>query len=119
MFAEEHGGAAPVARTSQHAAAREVAATLGTARGADGGGLVLVHAPTGTGKTLAYLVPTLLWARRHGLRVGIATYTRALQEQAMDREVPRALGALRRAGCESGFRVSVLKGRDNYVCWRA
>ena len=37
----------------------------------------------------------------------------------MDREVPRALGALRRAGCDMDFRVSVLKGRENYLCWRS
>ncbi len=121
LFAEENGlDAPPAPRTSQHAVAREVAAALGRAGATAGGGeLLLVHAPTGTGKTLAYLVPALLWARRHGVRVGIATYTRALQEQAMDREVPRALGALRRAGVEPGFRVSVLKGRDNYLCWRS
>jgi ATP-dependent DNA helicase DinG len=106
-------GAAAVRRPSQHAVAREVAGALG------GGELLLVHAPTGTGKTLAYLVPAMLWARRHGVRVGIATYTRALQEQAMDREVPRALAMLARAGVTEGTRTCILKGRDNYVCWRA
>lgn len=100
-------------RAGQHAVAREVARALGSNE------LLLMHAPTGTGKTLAYLVPAMLWARRYGVRVGIATYTRALQEQAMDREVPRALSMLARAGIATGTRVSVLKGRDNYVCWRA
>ncbi len=100
-------------RPSQHAVARAVAEVLGTQE------LLLVHAPTGTGKTLAYLLPALLWARTQGVRVGLATYTRALQEQAMDQEVPRALAALARAGLDSGFRVTVLKGRENYLCWRA
>ncbi|MCP3920869.1 MAG: ATP-dependent DNA helicase [bacterium] len=100
-------------REGQHAVAREVARTLGADE------LLLVHAPTGTGKTIAYLVPALLWARRHDVRVGIATYTRALQEQAMEREVPRTLAAFRAAGLADGFRVSVLKGRENYLCWRA
>lgn len=100
-------------RASQHQTAREVARTLGSRE------LLLVHAPTGTGKTLAYLVPAILWARRHDVRIGIATYTRALQEQALDREVPRALAALSRAGVPAGMRVSILKGRDNYLCWRA
>jgi ATP-dependent DNA helicase DinG len=90
-----------------------VARTLGARE------LLLVHAPTGTGKTLAYLVPALLWARRHDVRIGVATYTRALQEQALDREVPRALAALARAGVAPGTRVTLLKGRDNYLCWRA
>jgi len=114
LFAHEHGGEiADHYRESQHSVAREVARTLGSDE------LLLVHAPTGTGKTLAYLLPALLWARRAEMRVGIATYTRALQEQAMDREVPRALAALARAGVDTGFRASVLKGRENYVCWRA
>jgi ATP-dependent DNA helicase DinG len=100
-------------RASQHQTAREVARMLGARE------LLLVHAPTGTGKTLAYLVPAFLWARRHDVRIGIATYTRALQEQALDREVPRALAALARAGVQPGMRVTLLKGRDNYLCWRA
>jgi len=103
----------PQYRESQHQVARAVADALGARE------LLLVHAPTGTGKTIAYLVPALLWARRHGVRVGVATYTRALQEQAMDREVPRVLASLAAAGIGSGFRVSVLKGRENYLCWRA
>jgi ATP-dependent DNA helicase DinG len=104
-------------RAGQHAVAREIAANLGR-KGEAETQLLLVHAPTGTGKTLAYLVPTMIWARRHEVRVGIATYTRALQEQAIEREVPRALEALERAGLAPGLRVSMLKGRENYLCWR-
>lgn len=105
-------------RESQHRVAVEVAECLGGRR--DGAArLLLVHAPTGTGKTLAYLLPMMLWAKRHGLRTAVATYTRALQEQAMEREVPRALGALRRAGVTGDVRVAMLKGRENYLCWRA
>jgi len=100
-------------RSGQHDVARAVADVLGT------GELLLVHAPTGTGKTLAYLVPALLWARRHGVRIGIATYTRALQQQAMDREMPRALAALAAADIQTPPRVALLKGRENYLCWRA
>ncbi|MBI5435053.1 MAG: hypothetical protein HZA52_19620 [Planctomycetes bacterium] len=100
-------------RTGQHQVAREVARTLGKRE------LLLVHAPTGTGKTLAYLVPALIWAARANRRVAISTYTRTLQEQAMTREVPRALAALERAGFERRPRVTSLKGRSNYLCWRA
>jgi ATP-dependent DNA helicase DinG len=105
-------------RESQHRVAREVADCLGGKRESEAQ-LLLVHAPTGTGKTLAYLLPLMLWAKRHGLRAAVATYTRALQEQAMEREVPRALGALRRAGVTGDLRVAMLKGRENYLCWRA
>ncbi len=100
-------------RESQHRVAEEVARCLGSDE------LLLVHAPTGTGKTLAYLLPALMWARRYGVRVGVATYTRALQSQAMEREVPRAIEALRRAGLPAGFRVSMLKGREHSLCWRS
>jgi len=100
-------------RKSQHRVAEAIASALGD------DAFVLVHAPTGTGKTLAYLLPALLFARRHEVRVGVATYTRALQEQAMDREVPRALAALGRAGLAPGFRVATLKGREHSLCWRA
>ena len=100
-------------RRTQHEVARQVALTLGQRE------LLLMHAPTGTGKTLAYLIPSMLWAARHNLRIGLATYTRALQEQAWDKEVPRALGALRAAGVPALPRVAVLKGRENYACWRA
>ncbi len=100
-------------RAGQHHVAREVARTLGRRE------LLLVHAPTGTGKTLAYLVPALVWAARTNRRVGVSTYTRALQEQAMQSEVPRALAALERAGFERRPIVTSLKGRANYLCWRA
>ena len=100
-------------RAGQHQLAARIAAGFGSRE------LTLLHAPTGTGKTLAYLVPGLLWALRNGVRVGVATFTRALQEQAMEREVPLALDVLKRAGVTARLRVSVLKGRTNYVCWRA
>ncbi|MFT4542973.1 MAG: ATP-dependent DNA helicase DinG [Planctomycetota bacterium] len=113
-FAAEAGIEAKDAyREGQHSVAREVANCLG------GRELLLVHAPTGTGKTLGYLIPAMLWARRHGIRLGISTYTRALQEQAMDREVPRALQAIAAKGEPQELRVSMLKGRENYLCWRS
>jgi ATP-dependent DNA helicase DinG len=110
---ELSGGGARSYRRGQHEVARHVAATLGSRK------LLLVHAPTGTGKTLAYLVPALLWSLRHNVRVGVSTYTRALQEQAIDSELPRALQALELAGVEAKPRVTLLKGRANYLCWRA
>jgi len=124
LFAEAAGERDPARfyRPGQH----EVAS--GVARGFGKRELLLVHAPTGTGKTLAYLVPVLLWAVRNEVRVGVATYTRALQEQALDRDVPLALAALRAASAfgsdppdhaAGGPRVALLKGRNNYVCWRA
>ncbi len=68
---------------------------------------LLVEAGTGTGKTLAYLVPLLLG----GQRVIISTGTRNLQNQLFDRDLPAAVRAL---GVD--VRVAMLKGRANYLC---
>jgi len=100
-------------RPGQHGVASVIAEGFGRRE------LRLVHAPTGTGKTLAYLVPVALWAQRNHARVGIATFTRVLQEQAMRTEAPLALELLRAAAGVQDVRISVLKGRQNYLCWRA
>ena len=68
---------------------------------------VLVCAPTGTGKTLAYLVPALATGRR----VVVSTGTRNLQDQIYTKDIP----FLReRAGLE--ISACVMKGRENYLC---
>jgi ATP-dependent DNA helicase DinG len=70
---------------------------------------LLAQAGTGTGKSLAYLLPAL----DSGRRVVIATATKALQEQLLTKDVPVAAAALGRE-----VRVAVLKGRQNYLCRR-
>jgi ATP-dependent DNA helicase DinG len=70
---------------------------------------LLAQAGTGTGKSLAYLVPAL----RSGRRVVVATATKALQEQLLTKDVPLAEAALHRK-----VRVAVVKGRQNYLCRR-
>jgi Rad3-related DNA helicase len=107
------GDGAASFREGQMRVATEIAEGLGKHE------LLLAHAPTGTGKTLAYLIPLCLWAARQELRVGVATFTRALQDQAMEREVPLALLMLARAGLDVRPLVVRLKGRNNYLCWRA
>ncbi len=72
---------------------------------------LLVQAGTGTGKSLAYLVPALL----HERRVVVATATLALQHQLVERDLPRlveAVGDL--PGVDASY--AVLKGRSNYAC---
>jgi len=101
-------------RAGQHELARAVARNLAFEE------LLVVHAPTGTGKTLGYLVPAALWAWRNGVRVGVSTYTRALQEQAMKSDVPALRAALERCGAPAArARIHALKGRSNYLCWRS
>lgn len=76
---------------------------------------LLVQAGTGTGKSLAYLVPSLL----HEHRVVIATATLALQHQLVERDLPRlvdAVAALPDSGEDLDTSYAVLKGRSNYAC---
>lgn len=109
------GDEPPRERPSQRALGAAVADAF------DGGRLLLADAPTGTGKTLAYLGPLLLWSAYAGARGALSTYTRALQEQAYFLELPRALRLLRAAGLPEARlpRVALLKGRANHLCGRA
>ncbi|WP_121253667.1 ATP-dependent DNA helicase [Nocardioides ferulae] len=73
---------------------------------------LLVQAGTGTGKSLAYLVPSLL----HRERVVVATATLALQHQLVERDIPRLVDALQTTHPEVDTSYAVLKGRSNYAC---
>jgi ATP-dependent DNA helicase DinG len=76
---------------------------------------VAVQAGTGTGKSLAYLVPALRHAIATGNTVVVATATIALQRQLIDRDLPRLAEALApQLGTEPKF--AILKGRRNYLC---
>lgn len=72
---------------------------------------LLVQAGTGTGKSLAYLVPALL----HDKRVVVATATLALQHQLVERDLPRLVDSIKHhKDVKSAY--AVLKGRSNYAC---
>ncbi|HEU0303096.1 MAG TPA: DEAD/DEAH box helicase, partial [Gaiellaceae bacterium] len=92
------------ARVEQAELARAVADAL------EAGEHLLAEAGTGTGKSLAYLVPAL----SSGRKVVVATATKALQEQLLTKDVPIAAAAIGR-----DVRVAVLKGRRNYLCRKA
>jgi ATP-dependent DNA helicase DinG len=72
---------------------------------------LIVEAGTGTGKTLAYLVPAVAAAVSRGGRVIISTGTKNLQEQLMEKDVPFLQKVLPR-----GFTAAYMKGRANYAC---
>lgn len=76
------------------------------------GRIVMVEAGTGVGKSLAYLVPAIMWATRNHRRVVVSTNTINLQEQLIGSDLP----VLERAGLE--FRAVLVKGRRNYPCLR-
>ncbi|MBC7302785.1 MAG: ATP-dependent DNA helicase [Nocardia sp.] len=74
-----------------------------------------VQAGTGTGKSLAYLIPSLRHAVRTGRTVVVSTATIALQRQLVDRDLPRLAEALTEPlGRAPHF--AILKGRNNYLC---
>jgi ATP-dependent DNA helicase DinG len=88
-------------RPEQQEMCRAVGETLVT------GTHLVVQAGTGTGKSLAYLVPALL----SGRKVVVATATKALQDQLAEKDLP-----LVERGLGHAFSYAVLKGRSNYIC---
>src|ERR671915_1717495 len=72
---------------------------------------LIVEAGTGTGKTLAYLVPAVAAAAARGERVIISTGTKNLQEQLMEKDIPFLQSVLPRK-----FSAAYMKGRGNYAC---
>lgn len=96
------------ARSSQLEMAQAVAVTL-----RDGGPL-LVEAGTGTGKTLAYLVPALL----SGKTVVVSTGTKTLQDQLLLRDIPLLTALWSEWSDAEPPRVALMKGLQNYLCLR-
>ena len=78
---------------------------------------LMIEAGTGVGKSLAYLVPSILWAWTNDTPVIVSTATRNLQSQLIGSDIPRALKIL--SPQTSNFKVALLKGRGNYLCLRA
>lgn len=74
---------------------------------------VIVEAGTGTGKTLAYLIPSIEWAIKNKKRVVISTNTINLQEQLLNKDIPIAKKVI-----QGDFRYILVKGRGNYLCNR-
>lgn len=81
------------------------------ARAFNEGRHLLVEAPTGVGKSMAYLIPALHWAVQNAERVVISTNTINLQEQLYRKDLPDLARVL-----DLDFRAAVLKGRSHYLC---
>ena len=92
-------------RPQQETMAHAIAEALGTRSH------LIVEAPTGVGKTLAYLIPAVLHARADGRKAIISTHTKNLQEQLYCKDVPLVRHLL---GMD--FKAVMLKGRRNYLC---
>jgi ATP-dependent DNA helicase DinG len=74
---------------------------------------LMVEAGTGVGKSVAYLIPAVMWAIQNNTRVIISTNTINLQDQLINKDIPDVRSAL---GID--FQAAVLKGRANYLCPR-
>ncbi|MDE2836200.1 MAG: hypothetical protein OXL97_01635 [Chloroflexota bacterium] len=81
---------------------------------------LLVEGGTGIGKSVAYLLPAVLFALRNNVRVVVSTNTINLQEQLIGKDIPDLLDVLRGVpGLDvSNFRYAQLKGKANYLCLR-
>ena len=103
--AENVGGRPYEERPQQISMAQKIAEAM------QEGKHLCVEAPTGVGKSIAYLIPAILRARHTGKAVVVSTHTIALQEQLIEKDIPmlqRCLGI--------PFSATLAKGRANYVC---
>ncbi len=94
-------------RESQEKMAEQVAEAF------DQGLIALIEAKAGTGKSLAYLLSAFWWAIKYGQRSVISTYTIALQEQLLKKEIPFLQELF-----NSEIPVALIKGMSNYLCLR-
>jgi ATP-dependent DNA helicase DinG len=96
-----------ILRTEQLEMVRAIEETI------EGDRILIAEAGTGVGKSLAYLVPFILWALRENRKVVVSTYTKALQNQLFVKDLPllkKALG--------EDLRYALCMGSQNYVCLR-
>jgi len=94
-------------RPQQLKMAGDVAAAL------EEGHHLMVEAGTGTGKSLAYLIPAVLWAIKNETRVIVSTYTKTLQEQIVNHDIPFLRDTL-----GLPFKYSLCMGSENYLSLR-
>jgi ATP-dependent DNA helicase DinG len=102
-----HGGVLSRAAEQFRERSGQTEMALAVARTIEDGGVLVVEAGTGVGKTFSYLVPALL----SGERVLLSTATKTLQDQLFGRDLPRLVEAL-----ELPVRTALLKGRASYLC---
>ena len=75
---------------------------------------LVVEAGTGVGKSLAYLIPAILWAKQHSRKAVVSTHTINLQEQLVYKDIPIVRKVL--ADVAGDFTAMLWKGRSNYLC---
>jgi Rad3-related DNA helicases len=91
---------------------------IAVARALENGQHLAVEAGTGVGKSLAYLIPAILFAVRKNKKAIVSTHTINLQEQLTEKDLPMLTGVLGMLPEPVKFSYSMLKGRANYLCTR-
>jgi ATP-dependent DNA helicase DinG len=91
---------------------------VAVARALQSGEHLAVEAGTGVGKSLAYLVPAILYALANRKKAIVSTHTINLQEQLTEKDLPMLTGVLGALTPPVQFSFSMLKGRANYLCTR-
>ena len=94
-------------RRQQEAMVREVVKALNEEK------YLVMEAGTGVGKSIAYLIPFILWSLSKKERVVVATHTINLQEQLLNKDIP-----ILREVIKQPFKAVLVKGRQNYICLR-
>ena len=91
---------------------------VAVARALQNGGHLAVEAGTGVGKSLAYLIPSILFAVSRRKKAVVSTHTINLQEQLTEKDLPMLAGVLGTLPSPVKFSFAMLKGRANYLCTR-
>ena len=104
------------ARPEQLDMAKAIARTLGTPEKSRNHH-IMVEGGTGIGKSVAYLLPAIIFAIKNNVRVLISTSTINLQEQLVKKDIPDVLETLKSSDLDiNAFRFNQMKGKANYVC---
>ena len=82
--------------------------------GLEKGKITIMEAPTGLGKSLAYLLPTAIYTHLKEEKVIISTNTKGLQNQLVEKDIPSLLEALNLKG---DVKYTLMKGKNNYLCY--
>ena len=91
---------------------------VAVARALQDHGHLAVEAGTGVGKSLAYLIPAILFAVAHRKKAVVSTHTINLQEQLTEKDLPLLADVLGALPVPVKFQFTMLKGRANYLCTR-
>ncbi len=109
----EPGGGLSRVLPSYESRPQQLSMARATSHALTQGSSLMVEAGTGTGKSLAYLVPAALWAMRNNKKVVVSTYTKTLQTQILNHDLP-----LLRDKLKLPLRFSLCLGHENYLSLR-